>query len=55
MAKTNIWDELNEIESIAVRHKKASSLKKYLLTDLIMIKERIDKFRILFAKEVENE
>lgn len=48
-AKTNIWSELNELELIATRHKRASSLKKYLLTDLEMIEDRINKFRKLFA------
>ena len=42
---TNIWAELNEIESLAIRHKRNTSLKKYLITDLEMIKKRIDGFR----------
>lgn len=54
VAKTNIWAELNEIELIATRHKRASSLKRLLLTDLEMIQDRIDDFRKLFANEVET-
>lgn len=53
--KTNIWAELNEMESIATRHKRNSSLKKYLLNDLKMIEDRINDFRKLFAKEVKAE
>lgn len=41
----NIWHEFNELESIATRHKRASSLKQYLLTDLKMIEKKIKELR----------
>jgi len=55
MSKINIWAELNEIELIATRHKRACSLKRYLLTDLEMIEDRINKFRKLFAESEKDD
>lgn len=49
MNHTNIWALLNEIDLIATRHKRASGLKRYLLTDLEMIESEIEDFRKTFA------